>query len=403
MTRPRLVMFRIATPLLICLAAEGALRLFDVRERLGIAERKTLAAYQGAPWIDQYLRDLYDCGVQSAKAHHPRYARYVLQDINEDCTTPTVNYSNRMRKTWNPPPAPVDPPPTVYEIGMFGGSTMEGQGAIDEETIPSQFSKLANAPGGVVYHVTNYGVGAYTFTQSVYKLVELLREGRRFDAVIFYDGANDVDYAYNLGKAGALAEEDLVETRLEGGVWAKAVQFGKDQMNACVLCMTAGMLARHTPFLQDHLTPLIVKARDAIHFKKGQNDDTDEEPLAEDIATYYADSHALLVKLAAVYDMKYLDLWQPSLMDDRYGPGEAQLAKMDPRLTDDKLRRLYALARRDTGARHLSDFYDVSDVLAERTHACYLDAVHLSGACNGVVAARIYDLFHMSQPPAHSE
>jgi hypothetical protein len=275
---------------------------------------------------------------------------------------------------------------------------MEGQGATDEETIPSHFSRLANTEGGgLVYHVTNYGVGAYTFTQSVYKLVGLLRAGQHFDAVIFYDGANDVDYAYNLGQAGALAEEDLVETRLEGGTWDRIAQFGKGQLNACVLCMTAGVLARHTPFLEDHLTPLIVRARDAIHFKKGQNDDTDEEPLAEEIATYYADSHALLVRLAAAYNFKYLDLWQPSLMDDRYGPGEAQLAKMDPRLTDDKLRRLYALARHDTGAKQLTNFFDVSDALAERTHACYLDAVHVSGACNGVVAARICDLFRTSQ------
>ena len=398
MARGRQVMFKIATPLIICLLAEGALRVFNVRDRVGIAERRTLAAYQGEPGLDQYLKDLYDCGVQSAKARQPRYARYVLQDINENCTTQTVNYANRMRKTWNPQPPIADPPTRIYEVGMFGGSTMEGQGATDEETIPSHFSSLANAQGGgVVYHVSNYGVGAYTFTQSVYKLVGLLREGQHFDAVIFYGGVNDVDYAYNLGKAGALAEEDLVETRLEGGMWDKVAQFGKDQLNACVLCMTAGVLARHTPFLQDHLTPLIVRARDAIHFKKGQNDETDEEPLAEEIATYYASSHALVVRLAAAYNFRYLDLWQPSLMYDQYGPGEAQLAKMDPRLTDDKLRRLYALARHDTGAKHLTNFFDVSDAIAERTHACYLDAVHLSGACNGVVAARIYDIFRTSQ------
>ncbi|MFI5178048.1 MAG: SGNH/GDSL hydrolase family protein [Vicinamibacterales bacterium] len=392
MARARQVLFRILTPLAILVTAECALRVFDAQARIGIAERRTFAAYQGQPWLDQYLKDLRDCAAQTARAHQSRYARYILQDINEDCTTPTINYSNRMRRTWNPP-APA-PGATVFEIGMFGGSTMEGQGAIDDETIPSQFSKLANASGGpAVFHVTNYGVGGYTFTQSVYKLLELLREGRHFDFVVFYGGVNDIDYAYDLGQAGGLAEEDLVETRLEGGIWAKVRQLGKDQLNACVTCMAIGVTARHTPFLQDHLTPLLVRARDAIHFKRGQGDATDEEPLAEAIAAYYAQSHALLERVTAGYQLPYVDAWQPSLMYDReYAPGEAMLAKIDPRLTDAKLRSLYALSRTGVVAKRLTGFYDLSQALDGRTQACYLDAVHLSGACNGVVASRIYAL-----------
>ncbi|HUL72267.1 MAG TPA: SGNH/GDSL hydrolase family protein [Vicinamibacterales bacterium] len=400
MARARQVLFRIATPVLICLAVEGSLRVFDAQARIGIAERRTLAAYQGVPWIDQYLKDLYDCERQTARAHEPRYARYVLQDINEDCTTPTVNYAHRVRRTWNPD-ASTRPGATVYEVGMFGGSTMEGQGAIDDETIPSQFSKLANAGGGpVVYHVTNYGVGGYTFTQSVYKLLELLREGRHFDLVIFYDGANDIDYAYDFGEAGALAEEDLVRTRLEGSPWAKMTQFGKEQLNACVLCFAVSVVARHTPFLEDRLTPWLVRVRDAIHFKKGKGEDTDEEPLAEEIAANYAQSHALLERIAAAYQLLYLDAWQPSLMyDSQYAPGEAMLAKMDPRLTDQKLRNLYALSHTDIVAKHLNGFDDLSQALAGRTRACYLDAVHLCGACNGVVASKLHALFAAGEIP----
>ena len=103
MTRRRLILFKIATPILILVLAELALRyLFDARFRLDLAERQTLAAYQGKPWARQYFKDLWSCAGQSARAHQPRYVRYVLQDINEDCTTQTVNYANRIRKTWNP-------------------------------------------------------------------------------------------------------------------------------------------------------------------------------------------------------------------------------------------------------------------------------------------------------------
>ena len=76
-----------------------------------------------------------------------------------------------------------------------------------------------------------------------------------------------------------------------------------------------------------------------------------------------------------------------------YAPGEAMLARMDTRLTDDKLRHLYALTREDITKLQLADFDDASHVLDHRTTAAYLDAVHLSGDANGLVAHAIYDVW----------
>ncbi len=140
------------------------------------------------------------------------------------CRTSTKTVPRSSSTTPDECAAPGIPPrpdgARVYEIAMFGGSTMEGLGAVDDETIPRTFpgSPTPSSPGDVVYHVTNYGVSGYTFTQSVMKLVTLLRDGHHFDAVIFYGGDNDIDYAYNLGEVGALESEDLVRTRLEGSV-----------------------------------------------------------------------------------------------------------------------------------------------------------------------------------------
>jgi lysophospholipase L1-like esterase len=391
MTRRRLILFRIATPILIFVLAELALRyLFDARFRLDLAERQTLAAYQGKPWKKQYFQDLWSCALQSARAHQPRYVRYVLQDINEDCTTETVNYANRVRKTWNPAPTPGA---AVYEIAMFGGSTMEGLGAIDDETIASQFSRLANTGGGnVTYHVTNYGVSGYTFTQSLIKLVTLLRDGRHLDGVIFYGGDNDIDYAYNLGQVGALEQENMVRVRLEGSAGERMTEFGSEQINSCVLCLAGVVLVRNMPGLRDHVSPYLMRIRDALHFKKGQSDGHDVDRLADGIARYYGQSHDLLSKIAEAYHLQHLDVWQPSLLyESGYAPGEAMLARMDTRLTDDKLRRLYALTREGVVKLQLSDFEDASHALDHRTSAAYLDAVHLSGDANGLVAHAIYD------------
>jgi lysophospholipase L1-like esterase len=392
MTRRRQILLRILLPLIVFLTAELLLRyVFDFRARLSLAERRTLAAYSGKPWAAQYFKDLAACASQSAHAHYPRYARYVLQDINEDCTTQFVNYSGRVRRTWNPTPPPGTP---VYEIAMFGGSTMEGLGAVDDETIPSQLSRLLNAStaDGTVYHVTNFGVSGYTFTQSLMKLVTLLRDGRHFDAVIFYGGDNDIDYAYNLGEVGALEAEDLVRTRLEGSVTQRLRAFGKEQVNACVLCLAGVILARNTALLADHLTPYLLKLRDLAHFKKGQADGNDVQPFASGIARYYGQSHALLESVADAYHVRFLDVWQPSLMyDASYAPGEAQLARMDTRLSDLKLRQLYKLTRDQVVALKLTQFVDVSHVLDGRHSAAYLDAVHLSGDANAIVARSVYD------------
>jgi lysophospholipase L1-like esterase len=391
MPRRRLLLFRIATPIVIFILAELSLRvLVDARLRLDLAERKTLAAYQGKPWAAQYFKDLWSCASQSARAHQPRYVRYVLQDINEDCSTVTVNYANRTRRTWNPE---IRQGTAVYDIAMFGGSTMEGLGAIDDETIASQLSHLANGPAAnVTYHVTNFGVSGYTFTQSVMKLVTLLRDGRHFDAVIFYGGDNDIDYAYNLGEPGALEAENMVRVRLEGGMGERVAEFGREQINECVLCLAGAVFVRNIPGLRDHVTPYLVRLRDTLHFKRGQNAEHDVEVFADGIARYYGQSHALLSKVAEAYHLQYLDVWQPSLMyDSGYAPGEAMLARLDSRLTDDKLRRLYALTREDVTKLNLPAFDDVSHVLDHRVSAAYLDAVHLSGDANAVVAHAIYD------------
>jgi hypothetical protein len=397
--RRRERLFQIASPLLILLLSELAARhLFDVRTRLAVTEQRTFAAYRDMPRAEQYFADVIACTEQSARAHHSRYARYVLQDINEDCTTPTVNYANRVRRTWNPDPRAPLASGGVSEIGMFGGSTMEGLGAPDDETIPSVFSHLANTDvsGGAAYHVTNYGVSSYTFTQSVFKFMTLLREGRHFDSAVFYGGANDVEYAYDMGEVGALYGEDVLRTKLEGSLWSQIAAFSKDQVNACVLCLGGLVLVRNTPVLRDYLPPYLVRLRDMLHFKSGRDSDDDVEPMSAAIAAYYGQTHALLMAVAQAYHVEVLEFWQPTLMHDLYAPGEAMLANSDPRLTDEKLRRLYARSRDRTIALHLDHFWDLSHGLEERSNAVYVDAVHLSGEGNRIVAHQIYDAWRRS-------
>ena len=84
----------------------------------------------------------------------------------------------------------------ALSVWVFGGSTAWGEGAPDDETIPSHLAGLMNA-WGVDTTVKNLGERGYVSTQEVVFLYRELQAGRRPDVVVFYDGINDAAAASN--------------------------------------------------------------------------------------------------------------------------------------------------------------------------------------------------------------
>jgi hypothetical protein len=78
---------------------------------------------------------------------------------------------------------------TIIKVGIFGGSTLWGEGASDEETIPSLIARQ-----NPQYQVYNYGQLAYNSRQNLALLTNLYSSGDRLDIVIFYDGVNDAAF-----------------------------------------------------------------------------------------------------------------------------------------------------------------------------------------------------------------
>lgn len=73
-------------------------------------------------------------------------------------------------------------------IWFLGGSTMWGTGATDDTTIPSYFSKLTGEK------VWNFGESGYNSFQNLIQLQKMLARGYQPKAVVFYDGVNDSHY-----------------------------------------------------------------------------------------------------------------------------------------------------------------------------------------------------------------
>ena len=84
----------------------------------------------------------------------------------------------------------------ALRVWVFGGSTVWGEGAPDDETIPSHLARLMNA-WGVDTTLKNLGERGYVSTQEVVFLYRELQAGGRPDVVVFYDGINDAAAASN--------------------------------------------------------------------------------------------------------------------------------------------------------------------------------------------------------------
>ena len=77
------------------------------------------------------------------------------------------------------------------KIWMLGGSTTWGFGVPDDQTVPSQLSRLINQTWGLDAQVRNLGQRGYVSTQEVVYILRQLQSGYRPDVVVLYDGLND--------------------------------------------------------------------------------------------------------------------------------------------------------------------------------------------------------------------
>tara|TARA_R110002012_G_scaffold108855_1_gene251878 strand:- start:33314 stop:34387 length:1074 start_codon:yes stop_codon:yes gene_type:complete len=99
-------------------------------------------------------------------------------------TTTTIN-AEGIRRTVRP----AEITDSAKAVRFFGGSTLWGEGADDENTIPSLFQQ--QNPHLNVY---NHGQLAYNSRQNLDALITLYEQGKHSDVVIFYDGVNDAAF-----------------------------------------------------------------------------------------------------------------------------------------------------------------------------------------------------------------
>ena len=265
----------------------------------------------------------------------------------------------------------------VIRVLCFGGSTMMGMGARDEETIPSVLARRLAALGHYV-SVTNYGQLGHNSTQETITLQQLLKAGERIDVAIFYDGINEMACAEQTGRADGLfnearrgAEFNLLHSERR-----------HDLIIAALLAIAPRTLRRLRQWTGLPLRgPFPVLEADLSRI--------DLDRLASDVIAVYAANLRLVRLLGREYGFHPIFFWQPVITTKRPKSRDEQRWERD--YTGDPLRRrllyerIIAERRRFPELLEVSDAVDLSGLFDDCTEPVYIDLYHLSEAGNAAV------------------
>ncbi len=372
--------FGVIAVILAVIAIEGGLRITNLAVGGGgqqqvVDKRILMSPYEGKAWAETYWKEAHEFELTSD--YEPfvgwKYGEYHGDYINVD--------SEGVRKTWNPEYSQGEVPGTIY---VFGGSTTWGTGARDDYTIPSHLSKLLNS-SGYAFSVHNHAQLAYTFKQEIIRLVLLLREGHRPDYVIFYDGANDVYGTYQSGIPGSIMNVSTMRGKLRTSSSIRDVLYA-------IANKAMDAFRTHSMIYKAIASGIaFVSPQQQFQEVTSKYDDEEVQLLSQGIAEEYLTSMGLLDHLAQAYGFEYICFWQPvSYSEERFTEEEANSIQ---RINDKALSNLYRMTNDAWAAKSGPLFFNISDVLGNRTKTLYIDSAHLSEEGNEVVATKVFEIF----------
>lgn len=332
-------------------------------------------------WARAYFAELDTCdrpARQSNMVWHPYvyWRRHEFQGkwINVD--------ARGVRKTANPACAG-----KKQRIFFFGGSTAWGIGAPDEGTIPSALSKELNSPGEGCYEITNFGESGYVSTQSVITLQRELQRGNVPDAVIFYDGVNDVYAAYQNGEPGVPNNE-------ENRVKEFNSLFRREPPARQLLSSSAALLKNTNTYkmfaaIRQRLLNGRVALRRVTNHASIAYTGKELEGLARGVVDTYRANIRIVGGLGREYRFQSAFFWQPMVFfAGHLSPYEAEEAKKEVDL-EPMFRAVYGMVSRYETLSAKGEFFDIQKTFAEKSGPLYLDFCHVKQEGNVRLAHEI--------------
>jgi len=318
--------------------------------------RWTRDAFLGVPWMREFAHehqeaDALDWHSYVYWRHKPFKGHYINVDMRG------------IRATWQAPKHQDVKPIRVF---MFGGSTMWGTGARDDFTIPSLLAKqVANQPVGRPVEITNFGELGYVSTQDLLTLELELERGNIPDAVIFYDGANDLGAAYQSGEAGYPQNE--VDRR---------VDFERPGAAFVYMLMKRSWLFR----------PVLWRVGRRVWRTQNEARSAEERSqLGHAVVHVYAANLAIIGGLARNFGFNTLFFWQPVIFSKVHlSPGEEDATEESSHMRDFFIEG-YNDMRNDTELLANSHFHDLSEIFDDLKQPIYFDLVHVTEHGNEMI------------------
>ncbi len=264
-------------------------------------------------------------------------------------------------------------------IFVFGGSALWGWGAPDWGTIPAYLQRTLQARSARPMCVVNFAENAFVSTQSLIELILRLEAGDVPDAVIFYDGVNDVLAAHQSGRAVLHQNHAEIATRFQRDQhplleWASTLR----------VVTLAGRLVTWSG------------ARIA-GVRVGAASSSDIERIGQEVADTYVNTVSIVRALAASHGFEYDFFWQPHLLVGHKPLADAERAMADGSLDtvlplDPALRGLFetTYARIATAAGRDEHLHYLGGIFDNEPAQIWIDTWgHLTPAGNALVAHAI--------------
>jgi lysophospholipase L1-like esterase len=341
------------------------------------------AGFVAPPWWAQYSRE----HAQLSRKWYP----YVDFRVCADQAGQYINItSNCIRKTWQ---SKRKFDGKVLNIFVFGGSTVWGQGARDDYTIPSLLAKKLANDGYDNVKVVNFGQLAYVSTQEAIALLLELRKGNIPDLVIFYDGVNDTFSALQNGLAGNVQNEPYEFDH----PYRLLISYAHNALPLSRLEELIHQLRVHSREIHDTAEEHGIEMNSqGIGFALPTDVPIDLTLKAEAILNVYFANVRLVSETASKLGFKSLFYWQPEVDTKRHlTPYEREAAILFEAAVPGY--RELALEVADTYMRvptvrpfaNEAGVIDLRNIFDYEPESCFIDEHHTVERCNGIVAARM--------------
>ncbi len=263
------------------------------------------------------------------------------------------------------------------KIFLFGGSTMAGMGASDNETIASYLVRFLDKDRKSCVQVINFGCPGYVSTQNVVRLMDEIAAGNTPDLAIFYGGINEVVAAYR----------DAASPQSDGRIGHEVELLrGSDRD---LFRHTFLALLNHS-ILVEWTRTLAEKASGWFRPKRmpgtAENANSDTHQIDTALDRYVAEKRCVEA-LGDRFGFHSLFFWQPIIYSkNRLSPYEADVVAHEP----PGVTKFFALAYARAHERLADEgVIDISEILNNTNKPYFIDEWHITGPGNEIVARRM--------------